>query len=74
MFQKILMPRITLRDFLPKRPDGEGFTKADFRKAMEALFARSIIIVSTYQGSNRHEHEEIGRNPNVGARSALGSL
>ena len=55
-----------------QRPDRESFKAADFRVAMQALFARKEIIVATYRGPNRHEHDCIGRNPNASALGALG--
>jgi RecA-family ATPase len=56
-----------------QRPDRESFKAADFRVAMQGLFARKEIIVATYRGPNRHEHDCIGRNPNARALGALGS-
>lgn len=43
------------------RPDRERYTRADFRRAMEALFARREIILGTYKGANRDEYQCIVR-------------
>jgi RecA-family ATPase len=56
------------RNFAPKlfaqRPDREGFRKADFKVAMEALFAEKEIALERYRGPNRYEYERIVRTPN----------
>jgi len=39
------------------RPDRDGFRKADFRRAMENLFAAGKIKVSSYLGTNRTSYE-----------------
>jgi hypothetical protein len=39
------------------RPDRERFSKADFERAMQALFATHKIRLGTYRGANRHEHD-----------------
>jgi RecA-family ATPase len=48
-------PRIFAR-----RPDREGFRQADFKRAMEELFARQIITIGKYTAS-RHAHDCIVR-------------
>jgi RecA-family ATPase len=56
------------RNFAPKlfaqRPDREGFRKADFKVAMEALFAEKEIALERYRGPNRYEYERIVRTQN----------
>ncbi len=39
------------------RPDRERFTKTDFERAMQSLFAAGEIRPGTYRGANRHEHD-----------------
>jgi RecA-family ATPase len=53
--EKISAPNYAPRLF-EKRPDREGYRKADFQRAMEALFARHEIIVGTYRSSDRHDY------------------
>ena len=36
-----------------QRPDRERFTKADFQRAMERLFAEGAISVGSYRGDDR---------------------
>jgi RecA-family ATPase len=43
------------------RPDRERFTKKDFERAMQGLFAAKKIHVETYRGANRHDHARIVR-------------
>lgn len=44
------------------RPDRERYTRADFKRAMEALFARREIVLETYRGGNRStEYQCIAR-------------
>ncbi len=38
------------------RPDRERFTKKDFERAMQALFASKKILLGSYRGSSRHDH------------------
>ena len=42
-----------------KRPDREGFTKADFERAMEALFAQAKIRAETYGDRPSREFQRI---------------
>jgi RecA-family ATPase len=51
-----------------RRPDREGFQKADFDRAMQRLFAERKIAVSTYRNASRHERDCIIRV--VGSQSA----
>ncbi len=44
-----------------KRPDRERFGKADFERAMQALFVAKQIAVGFYRGPSRHDHECIVR-------------
>jgi len=37
------------------QPDREGFRKADFNRAMQALFAQTTIGIGTYRMADRHE-------------------
>ena len=46
-----------------QRPGREGFRKADFAGAMQRLFADRKIIVGSYRGPNRHEHDCIALGP-----------
>lgn len=55
-----------------KRPDREKFKQADFDRAMQALFASDEIVVGSYKGVNRHEHECIMRRADKAALGALG--
>ncbi len=57
-----------------QRPERERFTKADFERAMQALFAGKRIVVGTYRGANRHSAECIVRAPSQGALGASGCL
>jgi RecA-family ATPase len=43
------------------RPDRERFAKADFERAMQALFAAKGIVVGSYRAPNRHVHECVFR-------------
>jgi RecA-family ATPase len=48
------------------RPDREGFRKADFERAMQALFASKQIAIGKYKGASRHEHDCIVRSAALG--------
>jgi RecA-family ATPase len=57
------------RNYAPQlfaqRPDRENFRKADFKVAMEALFAEKAITLERHRGLNRYEYEHIVRaSPN----------
>ncbi len=52
------------------RPDREGYREPDFKRAMEALFARKEIVVGTFKNANRNVRERIVR---LGASGASGS-
>jgi RecA-family ATPase len=43
------------------RPDREGYREADFRRAMENLFARKELVMTTYRSASRNQRECIGR-------------
>ncbi len=49
------------KNYAPKifamRPDRERFKQADFKSAMQRLFAAKKIRPGTYRGANRHEHD-----------------
>jgi RecA-family ATPase len=55
------------RNYAPKlfaqRPDREGFRKADFKIAMEALFAEKELTLEWYRAPNRYQYEHIVRTP-----------
>jgi RecA-family ATPase len=44
-----------------QRPDREGFRQADFKTAMETLFAEGEITIQAYR-KNRHDHDCIMRS------------
>ena len=54
------------------RPDRERFKRADFERAMQALFASKQIVIGRYKGGSRHEHDCIVRAAEAGALGALG--
>jgi RecA-family ATPase len=56
---------VTSGNYAPRifasRPDRERFTKADFEKAMHALFADGEIRIETYKHVSRHYREHLVR-------------
>lgn len=51
------------------RPDREGFRKADFKRAMQVLFARRVIGVGSYKDAKKREQDCIFASPTRRPRS-----